>query len=113
MTRFSPPEIWAISKVVAKFISKVNSNATYEAKYEQVLNQTYGARKRLEEWRRTGPSFSVEVSYSEMEQLELLLDAYLGPNIPPGSIAKSFKFIGLLDSDGSELFAVRQKLAQR
>lgn len=113
MPQFSPPEIWEISRIVGLFIAKVNRNREYEDRWEQVLQQTYSARTQLTEWRRTGPSFSVEVSRAHMQQFELILDAYLGPNVPPGSVAKTFKFIGFTEQDGTEIYEIRMKLARR
>jgi len=48
-----------------------------------------------------------------MQQFELILDAYLGPNVPPGSVAKTFKFIGFTEKDGTEIYEIRMKLARR
>jgi len=113
MPQFSPPEIWEISRIVGLFIAKVNRNRDYEDRWGQVLEQTYSARMQLTEWRKTGPSFSVEVSRAHMQQFELILDAFLGPNNPPGSVSKAFKFIGVLEKDGTEIYEIRNKLARR
>lgn len=110
MTAFTPPEIWQISKIVRQFVQKVNRNRNFEMQCQEIISQSLSARQKLEIWMRSGPTKSVDVSPSEMRQFKSIIDLMLGPNIAPGSVAKTFKFIGLLEKDGSELYELRQKL---